>query len=62
LLSWSETWKYTISISRPPDSRSGLILITNGMLITPTKYSSYVFYDFEEAIFSAARKNINIDQ
>ena len=39
-----------------PDTKSGLILITNGIFDNPTKSSSSVFYDFEEAIFSAARK------
>jgi CubicO group peptidase (beta-lactamase class C family) len=45
-----------------PDTKSGLILITNGMFNNPAKGSYSVFYDFEEAIFSAARKYIFIDQ
>jgi CubicO group peptidase (beta-lactamase class C family) len=45
-----------------PDTKTGLILITNGMFNNPTKGSSSVFYDFEEAIFSAARKYIFIEQ
>ncbi len=45
-----------------PDTRSGLILITNGIFNPLTKGSHSVFYDFEEAIFSAARKYIFIDQ
>ena len=40
-----------------PDTKSGLILITNGLFDAPAKSSSSVFYDFEEAIFSAARQN-----
>jgi CubicO group peptidase (beta-lactamase class C family) len=45
-----------------PDTKTGLILITNGMFNNPTKGPSSVFYDFEEAIFSAARKYIFIEQ
>ena len=45
-----------------PDTKSGLILITNGIFNNLTKSSYSVFYDFEEAIFSAAKKNIFIDQ
>ncbi len=40
-----------------PDTKSGLILIANGLFNNPTKSSSSAFYDFEEAIFSAAREN-----
>lgn len=40
-----------------PDTRSGLIIITNGISGNPTKSSSSVFYDFEEAVFSSARQN-----
>lgn len=40
-----------------PDSRSGLILITNGISGNPTKGSHSVFYDFEEAVFSSVRQN-----
>jgi uncharacterized protein YrrD len=45
-----------------PETKSGLILITNGIFNNLTKSSSSDFYDFEEAIFSAARKNKFIDQ
>jgi CubicO group peptidase (beta-lactamase class C family) len=52
-----------------PDTRSGLILITNGIFNNMTNGSYSSFYDFEEAIFSAARQNslfrcgkIQIDQ
>jgi CubicO group peptidase (beta-lactamase class C family) len=40
-----------------PDSRSGLILITNGIFNPLTRGSHSIFYDFEEAVFSAAREN-----
>lgn len=40
-----------------PDTRSGLILITNGIFNPLTKGSHSVFYDFEEAVFSSARQN-----
>ncbi len=40
-----------------PESRSGLILITNGIYNPLTKGSHSAFYDFEEAIFSAAQVN-----
>ena len=40
-----------------PDTRSGLILITNGIFNPLTKGSHSVFYDFEEAIFSSVRQN-----
>jgi len=40
-----------------PDTRSGLILITNGIFGNPAKSSSSAFYDFEEAIFTSARQN-----
>jgi CubicO group peptidase (beta-lactamase class C family) len=39
------------------DSRSGLILITNGIFNPLTRGSHSAFYDFEEAVFSAAREN-----
>jgi len=44
-----------------PDTKSGLILITNGIFNNITKGSYSSFYDFEEAIFSAARKYIFTD-
>ena len=40
-----------------PDTRSGLILITNGIFNPLTKGSHSVFYDFEEAVFSSVRQN-----
>ncbi len=40
-----------------PDTRSGLIIITNGISGNLTKSSSSAFYDFEEAIFTSARQN-----
>ena len=40
-----------------PDSRSGLILMTNGIFNQLTNGSHSAFYDFEEAIFSAAQEN-----
>jgi len=40
-----------------PDSRSGLIMIANGIFNPLTKGSHSVFYDFEEAVFSSARQN-----
>ena len=40
-----------------PDTKSGLILITNGISGHPAKSSPSVFYDFEEAVFSSARQN-----
>jgi len=40
-----------------PDTRSGLILITNGIFNPLTKSSHSVFYDFEESVFSSIRQN-----
>jgi CubicO group peptidase (beta-lactamase class C family) len=40
-----------------PDSRSGLIMIANGVFNPLTKGSHSVFYDFEEAVFSSVRQN-----
>jgi CubicO group peptidase (beta-lactamase class C family) len=40
-----------------PDSRSGLIMIANGIFNPLTKGSHSVFYDFEEAVFSSVRQN-----
>jgi len=40
-----------------PESRSGVILMTNGIFNPLTKGSHSAFYDFEEAIFSAAQEN-----
>ena len=40
-----------------PETRSGLILITNGIFNPLTKGSHSVFYDFEEAVFSSVRQN-----
>jgi len=40
-----------------PDTKSGLIIITNGIFGNPAKISSSSFCDFEEAVFSSARQN-----